>query len=130
MKRCFYVATGILRSRYKDKLNIDKQGRDNIFYVVTKIPTQGREVLSRHKKLGRDTKMSLIQKVLSRHKNWVATENIDNTKRLCYKIKRKLQQEIRLSGYKTLLRQTFLVVTRMLIIQETLLQQELIEMLS
>ena len=105
MKRCFYVAAGILWSQHRDKLNIDKQGHERIFYVVTKIPTQGREVLSRHK-------------------NWVATENIDKTKRLCRKIKMKLQQEIRLSGDKTLSRHTFLVTTEMLTIQETSLQQE------
>ena len=58
MKRGFYVVTGNLRSRHKDKLNIDKQGRDRLFYVATKILTQGREVLSQHNKLGRDIKMS------------------------------------------------------------------------
>ena len=45
-------------SQHKDKLNIDKQGRDRLFYVATKIPTQGREVLSRHNKLSRNNKMS------------------------------------------------------------------------
>ena len=96
------MATGILRLRHKDKLNIDKQGCDRLFYVATKIPTQGGEVLLRHNKLGCDTKMSLIQKILSRHKNLVAIENIDNTKRLYHNIKMKLQQEIRLSSDKTL----------------------------
>ena len=42
----------------------------------------------------------------------------------------KLQQEIRLSGDKTMSQQTFLVTTGMMTIQETLLQQEPTEMLS
>ena len=57
LKRGFDVAIGILRSQHKNKLNTDKQGHDRLFYVTTKIPTKGREVLSRHNKLGRDTKM-------------------------------------------------------------------------
>ena len=58
LKRGFDVATGILRSQHRNKLNTDKQGHDILIYVMTKIPTQGREVLSLHNKLGRDTKMS------------------------------------------------------------------------
>ena len=50
--------TGILRSRHRNKLNIDKQGHDELFYFATKIPTQGREALSRHNKMGRNIKMS------------------------------------------------------------------------
>ena len=58
LKRSFDVATGILRSRHRNKLNPDKQGRDKLFYVAIKIPTQGREALSRYNKQGRDIKMS------------------------------------------------------------------------
>ena len=66
-------------SRHRDQLNTNKQGRNRIFYVATKIPTQGREVLSRHNKLGRDSKHRQYQEA-----------------------KMKLQQEIRLSGEKTM----------------------------
>ena len=85
MKREFDVAIGILTSRHRNKVNTEKQGRDKLFYVGTKISTQGREVLSRHK-------------------NLVAKENIYNSKRLCRNIIMKLQQEIRLLGDKTLSR--------------------------
>ena len=52
LKRSFDVAMGVLRSRHRNKLNIDKQGHDRIFHLATKIPTQGREVLSRHNRTG------------------------------------------------------------------------------
>ena len=58
LKRGFDVVTGILRSQHRNKLSIDKEGHDRIFYIATKIPTQGRKVSSRHNKLGRDRKMS------------------------------------------------------------------------
>ena len=45
LKKGFNVATGILRSRHKNKLNTDKQGHDRLFHVTTKILTQGREIL-------------------------------------------------------------------------------------
>ena len=52
LKSGFDVATGILRSQHRNKLNIDKQGRDRLFHVTIKIPTQGREVLSQHNRTG------------------------------------------------------------------------------
>ena len=66
---------GILRSRHRNKLNTDKQGYDRIFYVVTMIPTQGREVLSRHDKLGRDRKYLQHQETMSQHRNEVIKIN-------------------------------------------------------
>ena len=41
-------------SQHKNKLNREKRGRDRLLYVVTKISTQGKEVLSRHNKLGHE----------------------------------------------------------------------------
>ena len=49
LKRSFEVVTGILRSRHRNKLTTNEQGRDRLFHIATKIPTQGREVLSRQK---------------------------------------------------------------------------------
>ena len=49
MKRSFDVATEILRSQHRNKLNTDKQGGDILFHLTIKNPTQGREVLLRHK---------------------------------------------------------------------------------
>ena len=64
-------------------------------------PVVTQQIRSRHKyKLN-------TKKSLSRHTNWVATKNIDNTKRPGHNIKMKLQQEIRLSDDKSLSRQTF-----------------------
>ena len=40
LKRSFDVATEILRSRHRNKLNTDKQGRDKIFHLAIKILTQ------------------------------------------------------------------------------------------
>ena len=58
--------------------------------------------------------------------NWVATVNIDNTKKSCHNIITKLQQEVKLSGNKLLSRQTSLhyvetfVSTKMQIIQDNI----------
>ena len=71
---------GILKSLHRNKLNTNKQGRKKLFYVVTKIPTQGRQVLSRQNRTRSRHKVELTVKVLSRHKkNLVVTENIYNT---------------------------------------------------
>ena len=56
---------------------------------------------------------------MSRHENWVATANIDHAKKSCRNIKTKLQQEVKLSGYKPLSQQTFWVATEMQIIQDS-----------
>ena len=65
LKRSFDVATEILRSRYRNKLNTDKQGRNGIFHLATKILTQGREVLSRHNKAKSRHKDELKEKGVS-----------------------------------------------------------------
>ena len=67
LKRSFDVTTKILRSRHRNKLNIDEQDRDRLFHLTTKIPTQGREVLSRHNRTG------------SRHKNWLKAKSLTAT---------------------------------------------------
>ena len=41
-------------SQHRNKLNREKRGRDRLLYVMKKILTQCKEVLSRHNKLGRD----------------------------------------------------------------------------
>ena len=46
-------------SQHIDKLNREKQGRDRLFYVATKISTQCKEVLSRQNKLGHDRMIKL-----------------------------------------------------------------------
>ena len=45
-------------------MNTNKKGCDRLSSVATKIPTQGREALSRHKKLG------------SRHKDELNTKSL------------------------------------------------------
>ena len=64
LKRGFDVTTGILRSRHRNKLNTYKQGRDRLFHVTMKIPTQGIEVLSRHNRTGSLYKDELKEKSL------------------------------------------------------------------
>ena len=64
LKRSFDVAAGILKLQHRNKLNTDKQGRDRLFHVATKIPTQGREVLSRH------------NRTRSRHKDELEAESL------------------------------------------------------
>ena len=64
LKRGFVVTKGILRLLHRNKLNTNKQGRNRLFHVATKIPTQGREVLSRHNRSG-----SRHNKSGSRHKD-------------------------------------------------------------
>ena len=88
--------TGILRLQHRNKLNTYKQGRDKLFHVAKNIPTQGREALSQHNRTGSQHKDEMEAKSL------VATENIYNTNRQWRNIKMNLQQEIRLSGDKTL----------------------------
>ena len=70
-------------SQHRNELNREKRGRDRILYVATKVSTQCKEVLSRHE-------------------NWVAIGNIDNTKKSCRNIRTKLQQEVKLSSNKPL----------------------------
>ena len=41
-------------SQHKNKINREKRGCYRLLYVATKISTQYKEVMSRHKKLGRD----------------------------------------------------------------------------
>ena len=64
LKGSFDVAIGILRSQHRNKLKTYKQGRDRLFHVVTKIPTQAREVLSRHNRTGSRHKDELKAKSL------------------------------------------------------------------
>ena len=68
LKISFDVSTGILRSQHINKLNKDEQGRDRIFHIATKIPTQGREVLSLHNRTG------------SRHKDELKAKSLVATK--------------------------------------------------
>ena len=58
------MSIGILRSRHGNKLNTDKRGHDIVFHVATEIPTQGREVLSRHNRTGSRHKDELKAKSL------------------------------------------------------------------
>ena len=41
-------------SQHRNRLNREKRGCDRLLYVMTKISTQCKEVLSQHNKLGRD----------------------------------------------------------------------------
>ena len=41
-------------SKHRNKLNREKRGRDRLLYVATNVSTQCKEVLLRHKKMGRD----------------------------------------------------------------------------
>ena len=46
-------------SQHRNKLNREKRGLDRLLYVATKISTQFEEVLSQHKKMGRDITIKL-----------------------------------------------------------------------
>ena len=46
-------------AQHRNKMNRKKQGRDKLFYVVTKVPTQNKEVLSLHNKLSLDITIKL-----------------------------------------------------------------------
>ena len=75
LKRSFDVAIGILRSRHRNKLNTDVEGRDKLFHIAKKTSTQGREVLSRHNRTGSRHKDELKEKSL------VATKKLSHDKR-------------------------------------------------
>ena len=73
-------------SQHINKLNREKRGHDRLLYVVTKVSTQCKEVMSRHNKLGcdrtsklnteescRDMKTGLRKQILTTLRNHVAT---------------------------------------------------------
>ena len=97
-------------SQHINNLNREKQGRDKLFYVVTKISTQCKEVMSRQNKLGHDRMSKLNTKVFYLDmKIGSRQQKFDNTKKSCRNIRTKLQQEVELSGNKPPSRQAFWV---------------------